>query len=494
MGTEEQNRHIVEVSLAGEPEPGVSFRASAARGRRESAGRRSTAAVDCDDRLICGGCDAQPNLWHHDTARSCSTLSARSFYTPTASDAVLALLVFVGAFVNVSAQDAGEVGRAAIDLITRLPIAGVFVLAIGSAALYWHRRHSLAVLGVNLFVSILAATIKASVENTVTQTFPTVDLTLRSANGADSNAPETFTSTFTGDLRRLPEIGAVSAMRFGKARVDGEVVDVTAIETKTITSLYDVKPSTGTLKVIADGGLLIAEKTLQDRGFAVGDAIQVEFAATGVMTMVVNGTFPDEDFGEYLISMPTYETNYLFDQDGFLLASYAPGVDDVAGRAAVDRLAADYAAVSVQNEAQFIADAKRSIDQLLALFWGLLGIAIVIAVMGITNTPALSIAERTREVGLLRAAGMSRRQVRSMIRWEAVIISLFGAVLGLGLGVFFGWSITTALSDEGLGGFTVPVAQLVTYFVIAGLAGVLAALWPARSAARMNVLRAIGHE
>lgn len=344
------------------------------------------------------------------------------------------------------------------------------------------------------FVSILAATIKTSVEDTVTQTFPTVDLTLRSVNGADSDAPETFTSTFTDDLRRLPEIGTVSAMRFGIARLDGKVVDVTAIETETITSLYDVKPSTGTLDVIADSGLLVAEKTLLDRGWTVGDAIEVEFATTGARTMVVKGTFPDADFGEYLISMPTYQANYPTDQDGFVLVSYAAGVADVAGRAAVDELAAGFPAVSVQNKAEFIADAERSIDQMLALFWGLLGIAIIIAVMGITNTLALSITERTREIGLLRAVGMSRRQVRSMIRWEAVIISLFGAVLGLSLGVFFGWSITTALSDEGLGEFTVPIGQMVTYLALSGFAGVLAALWPARSAVRMNVLRAISHQ
>lgn len=345
-----------------------------------------------------------------------------------------------------------------------------------------------------VFVSILAATIKASVRDTVTETFPAVDLTFRSTNGVDSGAPETFTATFTDELRRLPEIGTASAMRFGIARIDGEVVDVTAIETDTITPLYDVKPSTGTVEVITDGGLLIAEATLRDRGWAVGDAVRVEFAATGTETMVIEGTFPDADFGEYLIALPTYEANYPTDQDGLVLAGYAAGVDDGTGRAAVDRLAADYPAVSVQNRAEFIAAAERTIDQMLALFWGLLGVAIVIAVMGITNTLALSIAERTREIGLLRAVGMSRRQVRSMIVGEAVIVALLGAVLGLGLGMFFGWSITTALSDEGLGGLTVPVVQLVAYLGIAGLAGVLAALGPARSAARLNVLRAIGHE
>lgn len=111
--------------------------------------------------------------------------------------------------------------------------------------------------------------------------------------------------------------------------------------------------------------------------------------------------------------------------------------------------------------------------------------------MGITNTLALSIAERTREVGLLRAVGMSRRNVRTMIRWEALIISLFGATMGIGLGILLGWSVTQALGDIGLRGLTIPGGQIATYVILAGFAGVLAAAWPARSAARMNVLKAI---
>jgi putative ABC transport system permease protein len=120
--------------------------------------------------------------------------------------------------------------------------------------------------------------------------------------------------------------------------------------------------------------------------------------------------------------------------------------------------------------------------------------AILIALFGIMNTLSLSILERTHELGLLRAVGMSRRQVKRMVRWESVIIAILGAVLGLAIGIFFGWSLQQAIANEGVTELRIPAGQLVIYLVIAGLAGVLAAIPPARRAARLNVLEAIAYE
>ena len=120
--------------------------------------------------------------------------------------------------------------------------------------------------------------------------------------------------------------------------------------------------------------------------------------------------------------------------------------------------------------------------------------AILIALFGIVNTLGLSIYERTRELGLLRAVGMSRTQVKRMIRWESVIIAVFGAVLGVAIGVLFGWALQQALKNEGVTEFVVPAGQLLVYLVLAGLAGVLAAIWPAWRAAKLNVLEAIAYE
>ena len=147
--------------------------------------------------------------------------------------------------------------------------------------------------------------------------------------------------------------------------------------------------------------------------------------------------------------------------------------------------------VTLQDQNAFAEAQRAPIDQFLAIIYALLGLAVIIAVLGIVNTLALSVIERTREVGLLRAVGMSRRQLRSMIRLESVAISILGAVLGIGLGLIFGVSLQKAMSGQGISVLSIPGTQLVVFLVLAGLVGVLAAVFPARRAARMGVLRAI---
>lgn len=346
------------------------------------------------------------------------------------------------------------------------------------------------------FVSIFAASVKSSVEDTVAESFP-IDLAIQPTVLGDPSDPEShsgFPAAFTDELRQLPELGVVSSGRFGLAGIDGEVEGLVAIEPETVEAVYKLEPSPGALEKASDGGLLVSEQKLDEHGWTVGQTIEIEFAETGVQPIAIAGTFSGENFGPYLIAMATYEANFSSNIDSFAYVTYGDGVEDTEARAAVDAVAADYPAVGIQDRDEATAAAKASVDQLLAMFWGLLGIAIVIAVMGITNTLALSIAERTREVGLLRAVGMSRRQVRSMVRWEALIVSMFGATLGIALGTLLGWSVTQALGDIGLNGMTIPGGQIAAYVILAGFAGVLAAVWPARSAARMNVLQAINHD
>jgi putative ABC transport system permease protein len=150
--------------------------------------------------------------------------------------------------------------------------------------------------------------------------------------------------------------------------------------------------------------------------------------------------------------------------------------------------------VTVENQAEFKETQSGFVDQMLGLVTALLALALIIALLGITNTLALSVFERTRELGLLRAVGMSRRQARSMIRWESVIIAVIGAVLGLVVGGFFGWALVTSLAGEGVTEFALPSGQLIAYVIAAGVAGIVAAIPPARRAARLNVLEAIATE
>ena len=161
---------------------------------------------------------------------------------------------------------------------------------------------------------------------------------------------------------------------------------------------------------------------------------------------------------------------------------------------AVKGAAAASPGAKVLDQTEYKADQTKFIDQLLGLIYAMLALAIVIALLGIGNTLALSVLERTRELGVMRAVGMTRRQLRSMVRWESVIIALQGALLGLVVGIFFGWALVRAMRDQGFNTLQLPVFSLVIIVVLAAVAGVLAAVFPARRAAKLDVLRAIESE
>jgi putative ABC transport system permease protein len=212
--------------------------------------------------------------------------------------------------------------------------------------------------------------------------------------------------------------------------------------------------------------------------------------------MEIVGVYHDDALfsSGYIITLDDYAQNAGNDFDNLVLAKRAPGVGDTAARAAVDPILAEYPSVSLQNQSEFKEQVAGQIDQLLGLVFVLLLLAVVIAVIGIINTLALSVFERTRELGLLRAVGMGRRQVRRMIRWESIIIAVLGAVLGLGVGAFFGWAAVSAMGDLGVDRLDFPALRLVSFLIFAVIAGTVAAIFPARRAARLNVLDAIAHQ
>ncbi len=227
----------------------------------------------------------------------------------------------------------------------------------------------------------------------------------------------------------------------------------------------------------------------------MGDAVPAQFARTGHKQLRIVGIYEDNRLiGDYLVGLSTFDQNFTEHLDDFVLARAAPGIPARQTAAAVASVQKQFPNVKVEDQAQFRATQASQINQLLGLITALLGLAIIIALFGIVNTLALSIFERTRELGLLRAVGMSRGQVRAMVRWESVIIAVFGALLGTAVGVFFGWAMVQALKSQGISVFTIPGGQLVTYIVLAAVAGVLAAIGPARRAARLDVLRAIATE
>jgi putative ABC transport system permease protein len=198
--------------------------------------------------------------------------------------------------------------------------------------------------------------------------------------------------------------------------------------------------------------------------------------------------------GSFVITLSEYDANFTTQLDGVVLATTASGVSQAQAKAAAEKIAKRFPNVKVEDQAQFRKTQSDQINQLLGLVIALLFMSVIIAVAGIINTLYLSVYERTREIGLLRAVGLSRRQTKRMIRWEAILIAVFGALLGTAIGVFFGWAIVRALNDQGIKVFSVPTGQLVFYVILAGIFGVLAAFFPARRAARLDVLRAIASE
>jgi putative ABC transport system permease protein len=344
------------------------------------------------------------------------------------------------------------------------------------------------------FVAIFAATIKASVAETVDEAFP-ADFTIQSSQlGDDPNIPMSFSQNLVGQVEALDEVAVAGAFQFGAALIDDENGFITAVDVTRAESLLTVDPAPGALDSLALNTMIVSEKLLESREWAVGDSVTITTPLFEDVPFTVTGTFARTEFGDYLISSEAFAQQYNPTGDGFVAVKLAPGVSIEDGRTAILEVTSNYPTTELQDKSELVADAEKQIDGALALFQGLLGLAILIAVIGIVNTLALSIIERTREIGLVRAVGMSRRKVRKMIRWESVIVSLFGATLGIGMGLFFGWAVARALEDEGLGKFAVPFGQLMAYVVIAFFAGLIAAVWPAFKAARLNVLEAIAYE
>jgi len=215
----------------------------------------------------------------------------------------------------------------------------------------------------------------------------------------------------------------------------------------------------------------------------------VRFALTGRSTMRIGGIYqPNALAGKYLVG------------DGFFLAHFQNPLPDAVllktdgtpgVQSAVSHALATYPNVQVQSRAQFEASQKAAINKLLGLVYALLALAVIIALIGIVNTLMLSVFERTHEIGLLRAVGMKRRQIRAMIRSESVILAVFGAVIGIIVGTGLGIALVSSLRSQGFTSRVVPFSNLVIFLILAALLGLLAASWPARRAARLDVLAAI---
>jgi len=345
-------------------------------------------------------------------------------------------------------------------------------------------------LGLVSMVAILAASLKASFDAALTETLK-ADYTL---------ATSSFSSFSAGVAERvagLPEVGAVSAFRQNGFRVNGSTSFLTAVDPATVDDVASLEVSEGSVAALAEGDdvVLVHRGVATDNGWSLGDEVPAQFASIGDVPLTIVGIYEENRLaGDYVISLVAYDGLYVERLDSFVLVKGAEGLALGEVETAIRGAVEEFPNVQVQDQAAFREQQAGFIDQLLGLITALLLMSIAIAAVGIINTLGLSIYERTRELGLLRAVGMSRRQVSRMVRWESIIIAVFGAVLGLMIGIVFGWALQQALKTEGVSEFVVPVGQLAVYLVIAALIGVIAAIWPARRASRLNVLEAISYE
>jgi putative ABC transport system permease protein len=338
------------------------------------------------------------------------------------------------------------------------------------------------------FAGIFVSSAKASVDSVLDRTV-TADyiITTQDFQG--------FSPDIAKRVRALPEVQSITAMRSGGWRLNGKSLTLSAVDPTAYDGMVRTETTSGSLSDLQNGGLAVSEDVAKQQGWKVGTIVPMEFPSDGVQRIPLKAIYKDNQLnGGYLLSLADYQRGYSSQFDTMVIAKAGDGMSQATARGAIDKVAAAFPNVQVQDMAQYKQRTAKQLDQLLNLVRSLLAFAIVIALFGIVNTLALSVFERVRELGLLRAIGATRRQVRSMIRWEAVIIAVLGAILGMAVGVFFGWAMVRALASQGFGEFSVPPGQLVAYVVLAGVAGVLAAILPARRAARVDVLRAITTE
>ena len=347
-------------------------------------------------------------------------------------------------------------------------------------------------IGVGLvgFITILAASTRASVDATIDKAF-TGDFAIDSGTfGVGGLDP-----ALVRRIDALPEVEVATGVRFGSAEIDGNVQQVQGVDPATAFEIIDVEPLQGSPTDLGRDAIAVFQDVADDDGLRLGDRVPVRFKDTGVKELTVAMIYGEnQPVGDHLIGLAAYEANFADQFDSQIFIDKADAVPPAAARAAIERVTGEYPGADVRDRAEFKEDQTSFVDQLLGLVYALLMLAIVIALLGIGNTLALSILERTRELGLMRSVGMTRSQLRSTVRWESVIIALQGTVLGLLIGIFFGWALVEALSEEGINRLEIPFGQLAVIVVLAGIAGVVAAILPARRAARLDVLRAIGTE
>ncbi|HET9706726.1 MAG TPA: FtsX-like permease family protein, partial [Gemmatimonadales bacterium] len=239
---------------------------------------------------------------------------------------------------------------------------------------------------------------------------------------------------------------------------------------------------------------LVEEQFAKSHHLNIGSAFEITSVQSTHLKLRVAGEYKDPTLMTGIcIPTPTFDQFTVDNDPGVILVRFQPGVPTSQGKAAVATALKDFPVAKVQTNAEYKSSAEKQVNNILNLLYALLAMIGIISLVGIINTLALSVFERTREIGMLRAVGTTRRQLRRMVRYESVITSVIGGLLGVGVGLVFGWILTKGLSDQGIS-FSVPGRFVATVLIVAAFAGVVAAILPARRAASLDVLEALQYE
>ncbi len=349
------------------------------------------------------------------------------------------------------------------------------------------------------FVAVFADGLKATIDHTISRSFAGNLIVENSQGGGEEQG---IPAALGPAVESVPGVDRVTPIAFtvGRMRGTSSNATITAIDASSFGSVYRIewqKGSNATLAGLRGGGTIASKKYAKAHHLRLGQTISVLTPANQHVPLKLIGTV-DEEFGilqDLTIGLPLARSAFGLREDAFDFVAYDPGADNARVQPAIDRLlASQFPQARSRTAKQFKEEQAKQVNTLLALIYVLLALSVIVSLFGIVNTLILSIYERTRELGMMRAIGTSRRQLRQMIRYESVITSLIGGVLGLVIGVI-GAVLVAALLLSGSGYIiAIPVGTLVVLLVVAAIAGVIAAQLPARRAARLDFLKAVTSE
>jgi putative ABC transport system permease protein len=345
------------------------------------------------------------------------------------------------------------------------------------------------------FVTVLAAGLRASINDTVDKNFAG-DLVLTNKAGFGQVPAEAGRA-----VARIPGVAAVSPINASAGDVKGVsgTTSVEGLDPRTFTKVWKPEVKKGPDNVIdtlGPGDAVLVDDWARSNHFKIGDRLSIETPTGRTIALTVRGTVDNKGdvFNPVTGTYATVRRYFRQRDDEVVLIKAVPGTDVATVQARIDKLLeARFPIVKSQDQQQYKDDIAKQVNAILYLVYALLSLSIIVSLFGIVNTLVLSIHERTRELGMMRAIGTSRRQVRRIVRYEALITALIGGALGVLIGLLLGAMTTVALADQG---FTlqIPVLYLIAFLVLAAVAGVLAAIPPARRASRLDVLEALAYE